>query len=145
MRGKRIIPMLVSVVMLVTSVFSGFCFAEPSEKKDWTAYWIWNTQTPATLPEEGDVWMNFRKEFTLDSLPQQRVVADIAAESKYFLYINGELAVFDGGLKRGLDRKSGYYDKVDITDYLTENSAKQTINNIILKMEQSRKLRMKAN
>ncbi len=110
--------MLVTAVMLTTTIFPSFAFATISEKTDWTANWIWDSEIPATLPEEGDVWMNFRKSFTLDSLPEQAVIAKIAAESRYWLYVNGKLAVFEGGLKRGVDRENGYFDNVDITKYL---------------------------
>ena len=57
--------MLVTAVMLTTSILPAFAFAGLSEKTDWHANWIWDSVKPASLPEEGDVWMNFRKTFTL--------------------------------------------------------------------------------
>ena len=50
-----------------------------------------------------NTWMNFVKKFTLDSVPK-RAVANIAVDSKYWLYINSEMAVFEGGVKRGPSR-----------------------------------------
>lgn len=47
-------------------------------------------------------------------------MACIAAESKYWLYINGEMAVREGGLKRGPTSEDGYYDTVEIGQYLRE-------------------------
>jgi hypothetical protein len=40
------------------------------------------------------------KKSSLDQKPQNALV-QIAADSKYWLWINGELAVFEGGVKRG--------------------------------------------
>lgn len=65
-----------------------------------------------------NTWMNFVKKFDLNQAPQ-KAVARIAVDSKYWLYINGTLVIFEGGLKRGPSIHSTYYDEVDITDYLT--------------------------
>ncbi|MCH5186422.1 MAG: hypothetical protein J1F64_09940, partial [Oscillospiraceae bacterium] len=39
--------------------------------------------------------------------------------SKYWLYINGKCAVFEGGLKRGPSKHESYYDEEDISEFLT--------------------------
>ncbi len=63
-------------------------------------------------------WTVFRKNVTLGCKPSSRVLT-IAADTKYWLYVNGELAVFEGGLKRGPYRaSSSYYDEVDIAPWL---------------------------
>jgi len=36
---------------------------------------------------------------TLDTIPEE-VIANIACDSKYWLWINGEMAVLEGQLKR---------------------------------------------
>ncbi len=89
------------------------------EKADWSAKWIWNEENPA----EKNVWMCFNKKVTLDSAPD-KLIAHISADSKYWLYINSETVVFDGNVKRGPEKGSGYYDSVDISPYLKagENS-----------------------
>lgn len=74
--------------------------------------WIWDKDT-----DKGNVFVNFKKEFELTKVPL-KVIANIAAESRYWLYINGELCVFEGGLKRGVNAFDGYFDEVDITSYL---------------------------
>lgn len=101
---------------------------------DFTANWIWNP----TDNGEGNRWMIFRKDLTLEEKPDE-VVARIAADTKYWLYINGEMAVYEGGLKRGaallnkdiytennpnqpdlnamLSEVATYYDEVDLTPY----------------------------
>ena len=76
--------------------------------------WIWIRDENAE-----NTWMNFIKTFDIESVPKAAVTR-IAADSKYWLYINGVLAVFEGGLKRGLTRNSTYYDEIDIAKYLTE-------------------------
>ena len=43
----------------------------------------------------------------------------IAADSKYYLYVNGEQVVFEGGLNRA-NTTYTYYDVVDVADYLVE-------------------------
>ena len=64
-------------------------------------------------------WICFRKSFDLkkevDSAPFY-----IAVDSKYWLWINGELVVFEGGLKRGPNPDDTYCDKVDIAPYLKQ-------------------------
>ena len=89
------------------------------EKTGWQAKWIWDTENIA----EENVWMCFNKKVTLDSI-QNELIAHISADSKYWLYINGETVVFEGSVKRGPDETGGYYDSVDIAPYLKkgENS-----------------------
>ena len=85
------------------------------EKTDWQAKWIWDKDNLA----KKNVWMCFRKNITLDKVPEV-LIADISADSKYWLYINGETVVFEGSVKRGPEKNSGYYDSVDIAPYLKE-------------------------
>ena len=85
------------------------------KKTDWTAKWIWDKEN---LTEE-NVWMCFNKKVTLDKVPKE-LTAHISADSKYWLYINGETVVFEGSVKRGPDENSGYYDSIDIAPYLKE-------------------------
>ena len=89
------------------------------EKDDWKAKWIWDKDNLT----EKNVWMCFSKKITLDNLPK-KLVAHVSADSKYWLYINGEVVVFEGSVKRGPTKNSGYYDSVDIAPYLKkgENS-----------------------
>ena len=89
------------------------------EKTDWTAKWIWDKDNLT----EKNVWMCFKKSVTLESKPEE-LIASISADSKYWLYINGETVVFEGSVKRGPTKNSGYYDSIDIAPYLKkgENS-----------------------
>jgi hypothetical protein len=47
-------------------------------------------------------------------------VLRISADSKYWLYLNGELVVREGGLKRGPVPDGSYYEEVDVSAYLNE-------------------------
>ena len=89
------------------------------EKNDWKAKWIWDKENLT----EKNVWMCFNKKVKLDKIPEE-LVAHISADSKYWLYINGETVVYEGSVKRGPDKSSGYYDSIDIAPYLKkgENS-----------------------
>ena len=62
-------------------------------------------------------WLAFRKDVTLDAVPAQ-ALAGIAADSKYWLWVNGQLVVFEGGLKRGPNPSDSYFDRVDLAPYL---------------------------
>ncbi len=83
------------------------------EKVGWQAEWIWDNDN---LTNE-NVWMCFRKTVTIRSVPET-LTAYISADSKYWLYINGEAVVFEGSVKRGPSENSGYYDSVDIAPFL---------------------------
>ena len=89
------------------------------EKTDWNAKWIWDKENLT----EKNVWMCFNKKVTLDKIPKE-LIAHISADSKYWLYINGETVVFEGNVKRGPNKNSGYYDSIDISPFLKkgENS-----------------------
>ena len=80
----------------------------------WQAQWIGSSgETP------GAAWTCFRKDFTLTEKPSV-ARARIAVDSKYWLWINGKLAIYEGGLKRGPNREDTYFDRVDLAPYLRE-------------------------
>ena len=83
------------------------------EKTDWKAKWIWDKENLT----EKNVWMCLSKKVSLDKIPEE-LIAHISADSKYWLYINGETVVFEGNIKRGPAKNSGYYDSTDIAPYL---------------------------
>jgi len=64
-----------------------------------------------------NTWFCFRKDFSLDGVPS-KAVAKIAADSKYWLWVNGKLVVFEGGLKRGPNPNDTYYDEIDLSRFL---------------------------
>lgn len=82
---------------------------------DWKAQWINADRCQSAT----NTWQVYRKTVTISEVPDQ-LIARIAADTKYWLWINGRLAVFEGGLKRGPSPDGTYYDPVDIAPYLVE-------------------------
>lgn len=66
-----------------------------------------------------NTWIAFRKNFNLKSIPET-AFTKIAVDSKYWLWINGELVVFEGGLKRGPNPQDTYCDEINLAPYLEE-------------------------
>jgi hypothetical protein len=83
--------------------------ADPSS--NWTANWIWNVSDGPV-----NTWLAFRKKVTLATKPSVAVTR-IAAENKYWLYVNGVLVVRDGGLDIRPDLTNTYYDEFDLAPY----------------------------
>ncbi len=79
----------------------------------WTAQWIW-----PDLEHAANQWVCFRKQVRLDAAPQA-AEARIAVDSKYWLWVNGETVVREGGLKRGPTPRDTYFDTIDLTEHLT--------------------------
>ena len=86
---------------------------DTTPKTDWTAKFIWD----ASDGSEENVWMCFRKTVDLSAAPKA-LTAFISADSRYWLYINGETVVFEGSVKRGPTADDGYFDSVEIAPYL---------------------------
>jgi alpha-L-rhamnosidase len=109
------------------------CSLDRSEvsSPDWSAQWIW-------LDEDGpeNAWVAFRREVSIGRVPK-KVTALLAADTKYWLWINGQLVVYEGGLigrpsqfkswnrqpeiwKLGPEHKPSntWYEEVDIAQYL---------------------------
>jgi alpha-L-rhamnosidase len=81
-------------------------------KNEGVGYWVWANKD--TLNQ----WVVFRKTFELPATSITRAVTAIAADTKYWLYLNGNLVVFEGGLKRGPNPHDTYYDELDLAPYL---------------------------
>lgn len=71
--------------------------------------------------DKPNTWIAFQKDITLSEIPET-LVLDIAADSKYWLWINGKEVIFEGSLKRGPSPKSSYYDKVDVAPFLRKGA-----------------------
>lgn len=110
-----------------------FIFASPVMSVNWQAEWIW-TNEYAGQPNK---WVAMRKEVNLANV-QDTVKALISADTKYWLWINGELVVFEGSYTGGPSpvkpaprvdffpiASNKYYDTVDISSYL--KTGKNTI------------------
>ena len=67
--------------------------------------------TPDYKDAEAGSWYCFRNSFHLDSIPDN-IDLSIAADTKYWLWVNGELEIREGGLKRGPNPADTYYDRI---------------------------------
>ena len=85
-----------------------------AQNETWTANWIW---TSAQGPN--NTWIDFRKKVTLNVKPVTAITR-IAAENKYWLYVNEVLVIRDGGLETRPDLTSTYYDEIDLAPYMKE-------------------------
>lgn len=88
--------------------------SEPVKKEpvEWHANYIWDTSS------ENNTWMCFRKKIDIQEKNLNHIIAQIAVDSKYWLYINDKMVVREGALKRGETRDSIYYDEVNLSKYL---------------------------
>ena len=107
---KRIL--LISV-LLFSSLSVVRSTGMPDEQTDVKGKWLSFEHTQS----EPNSWYIYRKDVKLTDVPES-LVARIAVDSKYWLWINGRLVVFEGGLKRGPARNATYYDEVEIASYL---------------------------
>lgn len=83
--------------------------------------WKANRITSKDVQNESNTWINFRKDINLRIVPE-KVIAKIACDSKYWLWINGEMIVFEGQLKRGPNPNDTYYDELDIGSFLEQGN-----------------------
>ncbi len=79
-----------------------------------TPRWI---ALPGGAADTPNSWTIFRRDLVLDAVPEH-AVARIAVDSKYWLWIDGEPVVREGGLKRGPSPVDTYCDEVDLAPYL---------------------------
>ncbi len=84
-------------------------------QNEWKAQWISSYENQ----NETNSWIIFRKDISIDQVPA-KLLAGIAADSKYWLWINGKEVVFEGALKRGPNPNDTYYDEIDIASYLSK-------------------------
>ena len=113
---NRIISFFLAIIAFFTNLFSGvfntkelfrndynipadpvpYSRIDTAPKEDWAAKYIWDSSDCA----EENVWMCMRKSVDISSVPSS-LTAFISADSRYWLYINGENVVFEGSVKRG--------------------------------------------
>ncbi len=108
---NKTLYILLSLIIAGCSVIGVDKFDQESSR----ARWI--TASASDSTDAPNTWMLFEKTFVLDKVPSQ-AIARIGADSKYWLTINGQEVVFEGGLKRGPEPGAGYYDEIDVAEYL---------------------------
>lgn len=100
--------------LLITGYFfSSILLPQQVIAREWKAKWITANQNQNAT----NTWIAFRKDFVTNKSPG-KAVARIAADTKYWLWVNGKQIIFEGGLKRGPDPDDSYFDEIDIGPYL---------------------------
>ncbi len=73
------------------------------------AQWIWQT-----ADGHANGWVSFRKTINLANVPAN-ATANIAADSKFWLWVNGEMVVFEGGMSHGPSRAGVWNRDINFT------------------------------
>lgn len=107
MKWKKCISFLVFAILMTCAAQAQFV-----GKQNWQADWI-----GADTPSVPNTFHRYRNQVVLDELPAI-VLASIATDSKYWLWVNGKQVVFEGGLKRGPTPLDTYYDEINLRPYL---------------------------
>jgi alpha-L-rhamnosidase len=84
-------------------------------KTDWQTPWLCPPSPDDTLK---NTWLCWRNTLTINGKIPPSVSAMIAVDSKYWLYINGQIVVREGQLKRGATPTDSYFDSLNIAPYL---------------------------
>jgi len=111
MLSKKI-NIIISLTIVSILILASLPVHAGDKAPSWKASWI-----SVTTPPAPNQWICYRKIVRLDKAPRQ-ALARIGADSKYWLWINGKLVVFEGQLKRGPTPQDTYYDQVDLTKHL---------------------------
>jgi len=86
------------------------------ENKAWEASWIW-AERDRGKRADGNELVYFRKTFRLADASAVRLIADVSADSRYRLYVNGVSA--STGPARG-DPRTHYYETIDLSPFLRD-------------------------
>ncbi len=84
---------------------------------NWQAQWLVLSEAPSPR----NSWWALRRTFEIKTLPS-KVMTRIAADSKYWLWVNGSLVIREGALKRGPWPNATYFDEFDIAPYLNDGT-----------------------
>ncbi|WP_169744668.1 alpha-L-rhamnosidase-related protein [Siansivirga zeaxanthinifaciens] len=102
------------IVLTLTTTFSY------AQTPNWgNAQWIWQKEDGPS-----NTWMSFRKTIKINQIPET-VEANISVDSKFWLWINGKMVLFEGGLSRGPSQAGAWNRKEQITP---ANSWYETVN-----------------
>jgi len=78
------------------------------------AKWIWTEDNKSK-----DQKIVLRKKFRIDSVPEHAYMY-VACDTKFWLWINGKLVVYEGGVFRESKPGCGYAEKIDVAEYLAK-------------------------
>ena len=98
-------------------IILSFLLLSSAKAQGWKGQWIEAPQ----CQERPNTWQRFTHDFTLSTKPTS-LKARIAVDSKYWLWLNNRLIIFEGQLKRGPSPTSTYYDIVELAPYLRKGA-----------------------
>jgi len=104
------------IYIIFACIVSVYCFL-PIKAEIHKGQWITASESQNTT----NLWMCFRHDFNVENIPSVALTR-IAVDSKYWLWLNGKLVVFEGGVKRGPTLNDTYYDQIDIAPYLNNGT-----------------------
>lgn len=119
MKTKKIILLIVFVALYCTIIYIAYNLNISFEDINGfsrNAKYIWLDEANSS-----NSWVCFRKEFEIKNKNKESYKARIAVDSKYWLYINDQIIIREGGLKRS-EKNSIYYDEIELQDYLKEGN-----------------------
>lgn len=99
----------------IFSLFLIFQFGLTAFSQPWQGKWI----TAAGIKNNPNTWVAFRKEFFIEDT-SRKLPLRIAADTKYWLWVNGKMVIYEGGLKRGPTPEDTYYDSLEVSGYLVK-------------------------
>lgn len=106
---------LLRMKTFLVSLLCMFALCTTLSADEWgDARWI---SAPDQHADSINSWTVFRRDISLNKQPSE-AIAHIAVDSKYWLWINGKLIIFEGGLKRGPSPQDTYYDEINLAPYL---------------------------
>lgn len=127
---SRYVKFVLSYLFVNCCLISLSFATESDVDSSWNAQWIispdvsWRepqnespTASQAQLQATPNQWFCFRRQLELRETPTI-ARARVACDSKYWLWVNGELVVFEGQLKRGPAPDKTYFDIVDLQEHL---------------------------
>ncbi len=112
--------LFISILLTVSFNLHAQLYGPQTEQFSAVATWL----TPPEEVAAPNQWLEWTTTLSLTEVPD-RLPLRIATDSKYWLYLNDSLIVFEGQLRRGPTPTATYFDILDIAPYVTEgeNSA----------------------
>ena len=100
-------------------IYSNLSFSQADHQ--WKAKWI----VAEHAQNIKNSWIIASRTVNIDTFNKASIY--ISVDSKYWLWINKELVVFEGGLKRGPAPADTYYDEIKVDQYLRKGKNTITV------------------
>ena len=107
--------LLYSIMFFTCVSLQAQLYGPATERFNVAATWL----TPPENVAAPNQWLEWHTTLTLTEVPD-RLPLRIATDSKYWLYLNDSLIVFEGQLRRGPTPTATYFDTLDVAPYVTE-------------------------